>query len=542
MSQTKPRVAPPAPPERLPRLLAPGRRMLLAGLLGLGIGAGLLSIALGWLIGQLAAGIGIGSLAAVLGLAGCFFLAKYAERVLAEKLGQHYVAQLRRGLISHALRSARGPSMGITIARSTNDLSSIRNWIVQGLVPLLAGLPLLLVSGIGLWLLHPWLALGLLATLVLEAALLLGLSAGTFASARILRRHRGNLAARISDTVSARTAISAGGGIAREVQRVQGSAQKVIDAAVQRARFAAALRGGALAIPLLGTALVVGAASAAGLPGTATAAALTLMGICAGTLGEWGRVVEYRQNYKAGRRIIAPLLEQEERWQAKERQPVSTRDAKELLGQPASVRIHVPQDVAGKWPVLRAQPGELIAVRGSGSQCAALLAGIATGSFGQGTDPAAGVWIAEGRSEDLPPTGRRKLVGSALETMVPERGTVARALRYRHPGASLRKAIVLAETCGLGMDELAEGADTRLRRGGEPLGAGQQAALLVARALLREPPVLVLDGLLARLPEQAYARVAELLSSYPGVVLHSGTLPGLQPTGYWDAADRETSG
>ncbi|MGO3510273.1 MAG: ABC transporter ATP-binding protein, partial [Glutamicibacter arilaitensis] len=129
-------VAPPAQPGRLPALVAPGRRMLLAGLLSLGILAGLLSIAIGWLIGQLSASISLGALGAVLGLVACFFLAKYAERVLAEKLGQHYVAQLRRGLVTHALRSARGPSMGITIARSTNDLSSIRNWIVQGMVPL----------------------------------------------------------------------------------------------------------------------------------------------------------------------------------------------------------------------------------------------------------------------------------------------------------------------------------------------------------------------------------------------------------------------
>src|SRR5690606_6630229 len=125
--------APPVSAQRLPKLAAPGRRMLLAGLLALGVAAGLLSIAIGWLIGQLSASISPGILGATLGLVGGFFLAKYAERVFAEKLGQHYVAQLRRGLIAHALRSARGPSMGITIARSTNDLSSIRNWIVQGM-------------------------------------------------------------------------------------------------------------------------------------------------------------------------------------------------------------------------------------------------------------------------------------------------------------------------------------------------------------------------------------------------------------------------
>ncbi|MFJ2146494.1 ABC transporter transmembrane domain-containing protein [Glutamicibacter sp. NPDC087831] len=525
----------PAQPGRLPALVAPGRRMLLAGLLSLGILAGLLSIAIGWLIGQLSARISWAALGAVRGLVGCFFLAKYAERVLAEKLGQHYVAQLRRGLVTHALRSARGPSMGITIARSTNDLSSIRNWIVQGMVPLVAGLPLLIVSGAGLWFLHPLLALSLAATLVLEGVLLAALAGGTFLSARTLRRHRGSLASRIADTVAARTAIAAGGGVEREVQRVQDSSQKVIDASVHRARFAAALRGGALAIPLLGTALVVAAASMAQLPPAAVATALTLMGICAGTLGEWGRVVEYRQNYKAGRRIIAPLLAEQERWRAREESSASTRDAKELMLQPSSVRIQVPAGMADQFSTLRAQPGERIALRGSQGQCAALLSAIATGALVHGADPQAGVWIAEGRSEDLPAAGRRKLVGSALESMVPERGSVARALRYRHPGASLRKAVALAETCGLKMADLPGGAEARLRRGGEPLSSGQQASLLVARALLREPPLLVVDSLLTRLPDGAYGDVAELLNGYPGVLLFSAGLPGIRETASWDA-------
>ncbi|TAP25022.1 ABC transporter ATP-binding protein [Arthrobacter sp. S41] len=529
----------------LPPLLAGKRRILLAGLLSLGIIAGLISIIISWLIGQLTTTVSSTMLGAVVGLILGFFAATYAQRVLAEKLGQHYVAQLRRGLISHALRSARGPSAGITIARSTNDLSSIRNWIVQGMVPLVAGAPLLVLSGVGLWMLHPLLAGSLGVTLVLEVVFLLALAPGTFGSARRLRKNRGYLAARISDTVAARTAISAGGGIDREVSRVQDSSQKVIDSSVQRARFAGALRASALAVPLLGTALMVGAASLLGLESSAVATALTLIGICAGALGEWGKAVEYRQNYKAGRRIIAPLLQQEEQWRKADEQSLSTRDAKELLGQRAVVRIQLPYhtDALGlpPYPVLRVQPGERIALQGNNWQRAALLESIATGNLDQCGDPNAGVWIAEGRSEDLPPSQRRKLVGSALEAMVPERGTLARALRYRHPGASLTKALKLAEECGLDLTQLPERDQTRLRRGGKPLERSQQAALLVARALLREPPVLVIDELLTRLPHSAYPGVVQRVNNYPGVVIYAGDLPGINPTSSWQAAQLPAS-
>ncbi|HCJ53771.1 MAG TPA: hypothetical protein DHV61_04135 [Glutamicibacter sp.] len=95
--------------------------------------------------------------------------------------------------------------------------------------------------------------------------------------------------------------------------------------------------------------------------------------------------------------------------------------------------------------------------------------------------------------------------------------------------------MALAETCGLKMADLPGGEETRLRRGGEPLNSAQQASLLVARALLREPPLLVVDSLLARLPDDAYGDVAELLNGYPGVLLFSAGLPGIKETASWES-------
>ncbi|MNW65253.1 hypothetical protein AAHB37_02730 [Glutamicibacter halophytocola] len=57
----------------------------------------------------------------------------------------------------------------------------------------------------------------------------------------------------------------------------------------------------------------------------------------------------------------------------------------------------------------------------------------------------------------------------------------------------------------------------------------------MARALLREPPVLVLDELATRLPAQGYAQLLEWLERYPGVVIYSGQLPGIEPTSSWRA-------
>ena len=57
--------------------------------------------------------------------------ARWAERVVAEDLGQDYVYEQRRRLIGSALAGAGNPSLGVTITRASNDLTAVRNWISQ---------------------------------------------------------------------------------------------------------------------------------------------------------------------------------------------------------------------------------------------------------------------------------------------------------------------------------------------------------------------------------------------------------------------------
>lgn len=121
------------------------------------------------------------------------------------------MAQLRGGLLKQSLTADRAPGLGITVARSTNDLSSVRNWVIQGIVPLMAGIPLLLFALAGLYLSAPPLALALLIPLGLELLLLGVLAPGAYGAARVLRRRRGALASRIAETLDAATSARAAG-------------------------------------------------------------------------------------------------------------------------------------------------------------------------------------------------------------------------------------------------------------------------------------------------------------------------------------------
>lgn len=521
------------PAARLPPLVTGKRRGLFAALLGIATGCGALGVFIALQVGGLVNGAavapaaaGIGALILLLGTG------RYLERVLAEKLGQHYVAQLRLSLISHSLLAPKVPSVGITVARASNDLSSVRNWVAQGIAPLLAGIPLVLISMAGLWMLHPMLALALgLPVLVLAGALLL-LAKPAYERARTLRRHRGNLAARIADTVAASSAVVASGGVARELARVEGSGQKVVDAAVDRARLAAVLRACSLGMPVLATAAVVLVARATALDAGGIATALTLLGLCAAPVGEWGRIVEYRQNYRAARRIIAPLLREEEALGAG---PALLDSAPQAAAEIQAGRV------SGVWlrgirigavgiPELDARPGEKIRMVGGDAALRAELFGVLAtarteagpilGALGQDVaGRGAGYVVAGVVPGAVGEKKRRRLIGSAFATMVPERGTVLRALRYRRPAADATKALALAARLGLDIEALEHRGDTALRRGGMPLDGAQRAGLMVARAMLGSPAVLLLNEIDGQLDAAARRQLEVMLEGYRGVVI-----------------------
>lgn len=94
------------------------------------------------------------------------------------------------------------------------------------------------------------------------------------------------------------------------------------------------------------------------------------------------------------------------------------------------------------------------------------------------------------------------------------------------------------------MAELEEGADTLLVHGGEPLTIPERARLLLARAILDDPPLLVFDHLDADLGKDGRTTMRKLLTNYPGVVILASDHPDqiVTPTHIWrpDGVHRPT--
>jgi ABC-type multidrug transport system fused ATPase/permease subunit len=547
----------------LPKLLRGRRRWLMAALVATGLlmatAAGVSALLMIRLLdGSSSAGAAgilspaLGLAAAALGLGGL----RAAERVLAERLGQDYIHEIRKGLVASALASDRGPSPGVTIARNTNDLSSVRNWIALGIAPLAVGIPLILGTAAALWFLSPALALAVVVPLLLLAAVLALLSRPAFHRARALRRQRGRLAARLADTVIAAGTIRAAGGEEREVKQIDKAGRKVVDAAVHRAAAAGYIRGAAAAAASLGSAAVAAVGTWQAVPTAAIAAGLTMVGMISAPVTDMGRVVEYRQNFRAARRILGPALavaaavsqEQRRRLPPAGGTGAVDRDA----GAVPAAGAHMPTTAIGRDDALgggqrdqdrgRVLVGGLAACRncpvpplsaGSGSRIRIRSADPAAETkaletlIGIRTDPHAMV-VVDGKP--LLASGsrtRRKLVGFAAAGMYVERGSIARSVRYRRPDLPPAEGSAALERVGLAgrVGRLERGEETQLKRGGEPLTTSELARLMLARASIGNPPLLVLNRLDADLDHSGAAMLADFLRDYPGVVLFASDHP-----------------
>ncbi|WP_231107875.1 ABC transporter ATP-binding protein [Corynebacterium glutamicum] len=463
----------------MPRLWRARRRLLLIALGVLGVLQALLAIMVSLSVAAILEGnralVGL-LLATTLGLG----VAQWIQKVVAKDLGQHYVHEVRRELVGAALVPGNTASLGVTVTRASNDLTAVRNWVALGIVPMVTGLPLIAIVLVALFIQDLRTGIAVAVPLLMCVAVLPVVARWTLKRARELRKKRGRMAARIADSVMAGELLHATGAIDRELNAVTRDSDRVVIAAVRRSWATGFSRALMAMAASLGTVSIV---ISGHLEVSEVAGIMMLLGVLATPVAELGRVVEYRQNYKAATRILIPLLQRGSEFK---------HSQQKLPG------LQATEGIPGVYVKgISALPGERIYLHGSADATRKWVTSLS--AMEEGTDA-----IVNGqRLSQLPLKQRRALIGIASAHHHLSRGSVSRLVGLRVPDATVEEIEQALEQVGLNNT-----GKQRLKNGGHPWSTSQINKLKIASATLRTPPLLVLEGI-----------TPENLLNYPGVII-----------------------
>ena len=438
------------------------------------------------------------------------------RRYLLQKLGQQTVFDMREALYAkvHALGLDYHGSKrtGDTITRVTSDVKEVRTMLVDSVVEVFSSVTIL----IGMMVVMLWLDWQL-TLLALVTVPFLFLAVKRYRQAlvqrmRIVRTREGAIASVMQEAIIGIRAVKLFAREEDEMERFRTESRESLRASVDSAMIEAKFSTVLGIVGGFGTALVVYFGARQVLSGVLSLGDLTVfvayLALFLSPLWALSRQVnQIGTSLVSGERIIDLLNAEPSVKDLPGASPAPVFDGRVAF---EGVRFAY-EDEAGEvlrgvdFDVEAGSRVALVGVSGAGKTTV-------TSLIARLYDPQEGRVLIDG--EDIKGFTLKSLRDSI--TFVPQdpllfRATVAENIAYGRPGASREEIEVTAELAGA--DEfiraLPEGYDTVLSERGESLSGGQKQRISIARAMLRDTPILILDEPQAGLDAEAAAAVEE---------------------------------
>ena len=443
----------------------------------------------GRLVVDVVAYVAIGLVAWILGTATWLTLAG---------VGQQIVLDLRRDLFEHltslSLRYFSQQKAGWIIARLTSDVDALSDVLNQGLTTLVVN-TLTLVAAIGGLFLLDW-RLGLVALLVLPPGILVTrwFQRNSHAAFSDVRTRISAVTAQLAESVAGMAVVQA---FSRE-RAFQRDFEELNEANRVSNTYAQKLSSVFFpAIELLGVVAQVAVlyAGARMIDGDALElgtliAAVGLLSLVFQPLQELSELYGQVQAASAAMGKISTVLDAEQ-------DLTDRRDARELHRVEGHLELDRVVFAYGDEPVIRGleldiPPGGCIALVGESGGGKSTTAKLVARFY----DPDAGAVRIDGVDlRDVRLRSYRRQLGVVLQDPFLFSGTIADNIRFGRPEATDDE--IEAAATAIGVDRVAarfeEGLDHVVREGGAGLSAGERQLISIARALVADPRVLILD-------------------------------------------------
>ncbi len=455
---------------------------------------------------------------AYLGLTALAGVVSFADDYLATWVGERFLLNMRTGMFRHlqslSLDFFERRRLGDVISRLTGDISSIEAFVLSGVSDALSYSLRIFFFGAALFYLQWDLALGALLVVPLFWLAARHFSRLIKVASREKRRRSGSISAVAEESLSNAALVQANNRQSHEVGRFHREGLGSYEATMASTRVKALYTPLIDLIELLGAMLVIGLGTWELSRGNLSLGGLlvfmTFLTQLYSPVRGLGRLANSLYSASASAERIIEFLDLEP----------SVRDrpgARPLRSARGAIGLHgvgfayPGSDQAALEEVsLEVEPGETLALVGPSGAGKSTIAKLLLRFY----DPRSGRVTLDGHDlRDLEVTSLRQNIALLLQETLVFDGTVHENIAYGRPEAS-DEEIVWAATAASAHEfilGLPEGYETPVGQKGRLLSGGQRQRIAIARAMIRNAPVLILDEPTAGIDAESSNRIVEPL-------------------------------
>ncbi len=460
----------------------------------------------GWLNRVVLATAGTDSLAilrfaalASLGIAVIGALCSYGEKYVTTSVGQWIMHDLRRTLYSHIQRMSLSyhdhKQTGDLISRVTSDIDAIQSFIASGLLGVLINC-LTLVGMVAVMFYINWrFTLIALSVAPVLFAVVYSYTRRIKKASREVRRKEGEMISVIEEVLTSIRVVKAFAREDYEPRRLEVESLESVELALRARDLKAKLAPLVEIIVAIGTCLVLWFGARMALDGSLSAGSLIVfifyLGKMYKPMQELSKMTDAYSKAAVGYERIQEVMETE-------------REVKDLPGArpapPFQGRIEFDRVYFGYEPGrpvlrdvnLRIEPGHVAALVGPTGAGKTTIISLIPRFY----DPTSGTIKIDGYDVcRLTQKSLRQQISFVLQETLLFHAPVWSNIAYGKPGATKAEVLRAAELANASefIDKMPEGYNTMIGERGVTLSGGQRQRIAIARAVIRDTPILILD-------------------------------------------------
>ena len=436
---------------------------------------------------------------AVLAIAALDAIASYLEKYLTTSVGQWISHDLRRMVYSHIQKLSIAfhdqERTGDLISRVTSDIDAIQSFIMQGVLGILINL-ITLIGMVGVMFYLEWrFTLIALSVAPVLFAVVYSYTRRIKKAARAVRKKEGEMTSVVEEVLSSIRIVKAFAREDYEVRRLEKESLEGVELALRARSLKAKLTPIVDIVVAVGTCLVLWFGARLALSGNLSAGVLVVFIMYLGKMykpmQELSKMTDTYSKAAVGYERIRELLETDKQVKDFRRAIRAPRFRGKVEFDRVSFN-YVPDTPILENVSFTIEPGQLAALVGpTGAGKTSIISLIA-----RFYDPLSGkVMIDHTDIRRFQQKSLRQQISFVLQETVLFHAPVWQNIAYGKPEASraeITRAAELANACEF-IEKLPEGYDTVLGERGMTLSGGQRQRIAIARAVIRDTPLLIMD-------------------------------------------------